>query len=226
MHRERFADFVHAFPDEGLQGPLLMDPAAYFSQRTKLMVIGQETAGWLDDCEDIDAQLDLYRKFNLGDRWQGPFWNITRKVESALGIDRCACAWTNLNRFDHDGGPPTGPVLESMATLDLLVREEVQILRPDVCLFYTNRKYDHRLTTLYPNVQFSDIDGLPSSRFVRLTHTALPAVSIRTPHPRTIRMKGWEGAFIAFIRSLLLNQDVTAHLMPPADMTARPKNGS
>jgi hypothetical protein len=204
-HLNRITDFVRPFSDDGLQGPLLMDPVAYFNQRTKLLVIGQETGGWLDAYDNIDAQLDFYRKFNLGDKWQGPFWNITRKVESALGIERCSCAWTNLNRFDHDGEPPTGAILEAMPALDFLVREEIQLLRPDVCIFYTNRKYDRRLAALYPGVQFSDIQGLPSSHFARLTHAELPAVTIRTPHPRTIRMKGWEESFIAFIQSLSTN---------------------
>jgi len=204
-HLSRIADFVQTFPDEGLQGPLLMDPTAYFSQRTKLLVVGQETAEWLDDYDDIDAQLDQYRKFNVGDKWPKPFWNITRKVESALGIERCSCAWTNLNRFDHNGKPPTGVVLEAMPALDFIVREEIQILRPDVCIFYTNRKYDHRLEALYSGVQFSDIQNLPSSHFARLTHTDLPPVTIRTPHPRSIRMNGWEHSFIAFIESLSTN---------------------
>lgn len=204
-HRDRFAEFARSFPDEGLQGPLLLDPPTYTGQRTKLLVVGQETGGWLDNYDDIDAQLKIYRDFNLGDKWMGPFWNITRKVESALGIDRCSCAWTNLNRFDHDGEPPTGAVLDAMPALDFLLREEIQILRPDVCIFYTNRKYDHRLTALYPEVQFADISGLPRGHFARLTHNELPPVTVRTPHPRTIRMKGWEEAFIAFIRSLSAN---------------------
>lgn len=201
-HHARLSEFVGLFPNEGLQGPLLMDPPLYPVQRTKLLVVGQETGGWLDDYNNIDAQLKNYREFNLGDKWMGPFWNITRKVESALGIDRCSCAWTNLNRFDHDGEPPTGAVLDAMPQLDFLLREEIQLLRPDICIFYTNRKYDHRLVALYPGIQFSDIPGLPSSHFVRLTHADLPAKTIRTPHPRTIRMKGWEESFITFIRSL------------------------
>jgi hypothetical protein len=200
-HRHRFTDFVRPFPNEGLQGPLLMDPVAYFNQPTKFLVIGQETGGWHDEYDDIDGQLDAYRKFNLGDKWQGPFWNITRKVESALGIERCSCAWTNLNRFDHDGDPPTGDVLEAMPALDFLVREEIRILHPDVSIFYTNRKYDDRLASLYPGVQFSEIAGLPSSHFAKPTHPELPALALRTPHPRTIRMKGWEESFVAFVLS-------------------------
>ena len=127
---QRFAEFVQSFPDEDLEGPLLMDPAAYFRQPTKLLVVGQETGGWACDYDDIDAQLEVYRKFNLGETWPGPFWNITRKVESILGIEKCSCAWTNLNRFDHDGEPPTGAVLDAMPALDFLLRDEIQILQP------------------------------------------------------------------------------------------------
>jgi hypothetical protein len=86
-----------------------------------------------------------------------------------------------------------------MPALDFLLREEIQILRPDMCIFYTNRKYDHRIEALYPAVEFSDIEGLPSSHFARLAHPHLPKHTIRTPHPRTIRMKGWEDAFMEFI---------------------------
>lgn len=204
-HLDRLAQFARSFSDAGLQGPLLMDPTAYFDQRTKLLVVGQETGGWPDDYNDIEAQLRGYREFNLGDNWQGPFWNITRKVETTLGVDRCSCAWSNLNRFDQDGKPPTGAVLDAMPTLDFLVREEIQILRPHVCLFYTNRKYDHRLEALYPGVQFSDVEGLPSSHFARITHPDLPKLTLRTPHPRTIRMKGWEEAFLDSLKRLFAN---------------------
>jgi len=204
-HSARISQFAQSFPTEGLQGPLLMDPVAYFRQPTKLLVVGQETGGWHDDYDDIAAQLNAYRKFNLGDNWIGPFWNVTRKVESNLGIERCSCAWTNLNRFDQDGEPPAGAVLTAMPALDFLVREEIQIIRPDICLFYTNRKYDHRIEALFPGVQFSDIDGLPSSHFARLRHTELPALTIRTPHPRTMRMKGWEEPFLTSLRNLSAN---------------------
>ena len=199
-HSNRLAEFAGMFPEEDLQGPLLLDPRAYLNQQTKLLVVGQETGGWLDDYHNVDAQLKKYREFNLGEKWRGPFWNITRKVETALGIDKCSCAWTNLNRFDHNGKPPVGAVLEAMPTLDFLLREEIQILRPEVCILYTNRKYDHRLQALYPGIEFANIPELPSSHFARLTHSALPFNTIRTPHPRTMRAQHWEESFISFVR--------------------------
>ena len=204
---EKFALFVESFQNEDLEGPLLMEPSAYFQQANKLLVVGQETNGWHCEYCDIDAQLEVYRKFNMGERyWASPFWNITRKVEAAIGIESYSCAWTNLNRFDHGGRAPEGKILEEVSKFDFLVREEIQILKPDICLFYTNHKYDYRIKVLYPGIQFQRVEGLRDGHFARLTHPDLPSLTIRTPHPRTIRTQKWEGAFITFMTSLLASE--------------------
>lgn len=199
-HHEFIFRFADKFPEAGLQGPLFMELSLYFEQKTKLLIVGQETAGWSDEYHDIDAQLEAYRKFNLGERRQGPFWNMTRKIESALGIARCSCAWTNLNRFDQNGKPPSGDILNAISSLDFLLKEEIKIIEPDICVLYTNKKYDHRLMALYPEVEFSNIPGLPNAHFNILAHAELPDKTIRTPHPKTMRIMGWEESFINFIR--------------------------
>jgi hypothetical protein len=184
-----------------------MHLSAYFQQTKKLLIVGQETYGWHCKYADVEAQLEFYLNFNMGEKhYSSPFWNITRKVESILGIERYSCAWSNLNRFDHGGGPPEGKILEEVAKLDFLVKEEIQILKPDICLFYTNWKYDHRIKALYPGVQFHDVEGLPNGHFARLFHDELPKVTLRTPHPRTIRMRKWENAFLTFMGSLSTNE--------------------
>jgi hypothetical protein len=203
-HLHKIGGFVKTFPNDGLEGPLLMQPSAYFDQSTKLFIVGQETNGWHCEYDDIDAQLAVYAKFNMGESYRSsPFWNVTRKVEAILRIAPHSCAWSNLNRFDQAGGAPHGAILQAMSGLDFLVREEIRILRPDVCLvclFYTNRKFDHRIAALYPDVAFHDLIGLPQSHFVRLTHSELPQFTFRTPHPRTIRTRKWEDAFLNFVR--------------------------
>lgn len=196
----QFVDFVNSFPNDDLQGPLLAQPTAYFNQTKKLLIVGQETFGWSCFYEDIDAQLKEYVNFNMGETYRStPFWNLTRKVESLIGIERCSCAWTNLNRFDSAGRAPTGAILEKMPVLDYLLKEEIHILAPDICLFYTNWKYDHRLESLYPGLKFQDIDGLPTGHFSQLIHKNLPNRSFRTPHPKTIRIRKWEEAFLAMV---------------------------
>ena len=203
---EQLVQFANQFPNEGLSRPLLMQPLAYFNQPTKLFIVGQETYGWNCEHASVDALLEKYTEFNMGEKYYStPFWNVTRKVESVLGIEKYSCAWSNLNRFDQDQGPPTEKILEAVSKLDFLVREEIRILKPDICLFYTNRKYDQRIETLFPGVQFHNIEVLPECHFTRLIHDALPKLTFRTPHPKTIRMQGWEEAFLKFLGSLSSN---------------------
>ena len=68
----------------GLSSPILIKaPISYFSQNVKLMIIGQQTQGWCNG--NIDDLLTCYNDFNFGESYySSPFWNVTRKIESAL----------------------------------------------------------------------------------------------------------------------------------------------
>jgi len=99
------------FPGENLEGPLLMSLESYFRQPRKLIIIGQETNGWACDYKNIDNQLATYREFNLGEKYDyTPFRNITRKLERMMSIEPYSCAWSNLNRYDHNGKAPAGDI--------------------------------------------------------------------------------------------------------------------
>jgi hypothetical protein len=89
-HIERFAQFVNTFPEEKLQlhGPLLLDPSAYFEQPIKLLVVGQETMGWHSKYDDIDAQLEGYREFNVGEFRRGPRFGTSRAMSNAFLASR------------------------------------------------------------------------------------------------------------------------------------------
>lgn len=196
-HHPQLVGVRERFPDIDLYGPLLCAPDAYLQQPVRLLVIGQETNGWACNPHDLEGQLRNYREFEVGRNWRmSPFWQLVRLVESRLGLPACTCAWTNLNRYDQDHRPPTGKVLAAVAGLDPLLREEIALLRPDVCLFFTNRKYDARLEALYPGLQQEALPGLPSPDFVRLRHPELPAFTLRSPHPKSIRLRRLEAAFL------------------------------
>lgn len=49
---------------------------------------------------------------------------------------------------------------------------------------------------LYEGLIFENINNLPEKHFARLYHPDLPEHTIRAPHPKTIRIKGWENDFI------------------------------
>lgn len=190
------------------ESPLLIWPEAYLLQQVRLFVVGQEassTCEWTMAWDEkigvkIDPLLAAYTPFRLNKSLETrPFWNVTRKLEKRLGITPHSWAWTNLNRFDQNGRAPAGDILERMKTLDFLVREEVSMLQPDILIFYTNRSRDDRLRNLYGGLQIDRIDQLPWPHFARLRHPELPALTFRTPHPKSIRIRHWEEGFIEFI---------------------------
>lgn len=57
-------------------------------------------------------------------------------MERSLNIEPYAIAWSNLNRFDIDcGSPDRTELAQDIASLDYLVKEEISILKPDICIF-------------------------------------------------------------------------------------------
>lgn len=199
-------DKLKAFYNENewlnLCGPLCVKVGEYRKQKTKLMIIGQETHGWCNSLT-LQDQLDTYEAFNFGSSYvSSPFWNVTRKLERALDITPYAIAWSNINRFDCDEGSPDGTAIEeSIKDFDFILKEEIDVLSPDVCILFTNRKYDSRLSDLFSGLVFKDVDELPVSHFAKLNHPLLPAFTIRAPHPKTIRMMSWENDFLEYIRN-------------------------
>jgi hypothetical protein len=190
--------------DENISGPLLLELKSYHLQKIKLLIIGQQTKYWATYSSNLSDLLDVYSGFNLGKGYvNSPFWNITRKIESLIGIDKYSCAWTNLNRFDYKGAEPTGAILERIKEFDYLVKEEISILKPDICLFYTHNKYDYRLKNLFNNLQFAKIENLPSDQFSKLSHSELPEYTYRTPHPNSIRLRKWESEFLNVMKEIL-----------------------
>ncbi|WP_228710017.1 hypothetical protein [Klebsiella pneumoniae] len=129
-------EYSKRYSDKNLHGPLLLNISNYSSQKIKLMVVGQETFGWNKSPSIVDQQA-TYQKFNFGSSYySSAFWNIIRKVERSLNIEPYAIAWSNLNRFDIDcGSPDRTELAQDIASLDYLVKEEISILKPDICIF-------------------------------------------------------------------------------------------
>lgn len=186
--------------DKNLHGPLLLNISNYSSQKIKLMVVGQETFGWNKSLSIVE-QRTTYQEFNFGSSYySSPFWNVIRKLERSLNIEPYAISWSNLNRFDVDcGSPDRTELAQDIASLDYLVKEEISILKPDVCIFFTNHKYDKRLRDLYQDLVFDNVHRLPKKHFSKLNHPDLPKYTLRTPHPRTIRTQRWEDDFITVV---------------------------
>lgn len=207
LYTDRQGDFIKvvtSFPDDDLAGPFLMAPSEKYNSQTKrLLVIGQETAGWDYHVQNIDKQMEHYEKFNLGiDYYSSPFWNITRKVERAIKIEEYSCAWTNISKFDHDGGRSHGKYEQAISNLDNILVEEMKILNPTMCMFFTGPSFDERIKGIFKGVQFVDIENWPNRQFCKLVHSSLPENSFRSYHPKSLRLRHLEESFINYISSI------------------------
>lgn len=181
---------------EEMEGPFLIAPNdAYWNAKLKVAFVGQETYGWTDEIE-IDAQMEAYSRFNLGeDYYSSPFWNVIRKLETALTGANYNSAWLNLNRYDEAGGKPSWENQVRLGELDFLLIEELKIVAADVVILFTGPYYDDRVNKLFGSGQ-TLVEGFSLRQLCQLQSPSLNGAIFRTYHPNYLRRSGLEPAAI------------------------------
>ena len=202
-NKEAFVSVLKSFPDDDLAGPFLMSPnEAYYRQKSKLFIIGQETNGWSYHIDDFDKQMQNYEDFNVGSAYYAsPFWNIIRKLESAIKAEPYSCAWTNISKFDLEASRPYGKYLDEISKLDIILKDEINLLKPDICHFFTGPAFDYRIELIFPGVVFENIEEWNPRQFCKLIHPDLPINSFRSYHPKSLRIRKLENRFINYFEN-------------------------
>ena len=174
------------------------------NQPMRLMIIGQQTNDWT--CSDnLDHLMKTYEDFNLGVKYySSPFWNITRKLEIAMGNVEYSCVWTNINKFDLDKNRPYGKFEREISKLDSILIGEIEILKPRVCIFFTGPSFDQRIEKIFEGVTFENVGNWKKSQLSKLSHQMLPILTYRTHHPKSLRIRYLEGDFIEVIRKTIV----------------------
>ena len=118
----------------GLSSPHLIDLSTQECQqaRTKLLIVGQQTAGWGPDWSDLERDsrgdpipylLEYYRTFALGEqqgkRKESPFWRAARQLYRNLNPDgpTGGYIWSNLIKMDQDEKCPLWPMEERISVV-------------------------------------------------------------------------------------------------------------
>ena len=206
-YQDRQADFKNIktqFPDKNMAGPILISPnEKYAGQPNPLLIVGQETKGWGYHVEDLNKQIEVYENFNVGiNYYSSPFWNVVRKIEKVLGNEPHSCAWTNISKFDLDGGRSYGEYETAIATLDNLLTTEINILKPKVCLFFTGPSFDGRIKKTFSDIEFGTVPGYLTRHLSQLKHPDLPTLTFRSYHPNYLRRRKLETDYLTFIAGL------------------------
>jgi uracil-DNA glycosylase len=105
--------------------------------------------------------------------------------------------WSNLVRFDHQRARAEADV---EATFTILLRKEIEILRPDVVLFLTGPEYDSSISKAFTGVIILTLSPRFELRQLAwLKHQELPETTFRTYHPGFLNRKPWRDAVKAEI---------------------------
>lgn len=206
----RISDFQHiqdVCKNDNIAGAFLMSPNEnYAKQPFPFFAVGQETYGWeiFSDVvteEECEGMMSAYEDFNVGEKYYAsPFWNVIRKIETALGNESSSCAWTNISKYDQNGGRPDAEHEKLFSIVDNLIIDEMKIIKPKVCLFFTSHNFDYRLENIFEDIEFVEVDDFDINTLCQLKHPNLPILTFRTYHPRYLRMSGIEESVIDFIR--------------------------
>lgn len=204
IYTGRHSDFktVKAtYPNISVEGPLLVSPNdKYNKQQIPFLVVGQETHGWASNVDDINEQMVVYEKFNVATIYRSTFWNVIRKIESILRSEPYSCAWTNISKFDINGGRAFGMHAETISTLDNIILDEIRILNPKLCMFFTGPAFDQRILKLFPGLIMEPVEGFSLRQLCRLKHINLPHMTFRSYHPNYLRRKKLENGFLEFLK--------------------------
>lgn len=187
-----FYDELDAQDVKAYVGPLLPYcwEDQYLKSKYKLVVIGQETNGWYDDYmrsdENIREAMEYTKGFDMGRGYRSFFWDYAHQFNYDLnGFDDLNFIWMNINKFGRvsEAGRPDQRVLDKEVEHYNILAEELAILKPDVCLFFTGPYYDNDIQRKLPDVSFQKFGDYELNQVAQLSSAHLPKHSYRTYHP-------------------------------------------
>lgn len=150
-------------------------------------------------CTDFRANKDSvealcwgYQEFKFGLRQpelnRSALWRAFNEVGK---WSDASVMWSNVVRMDYQGGSiwnAPQSLRDALLSQQVnLIREELTILEPHVCLFFSGPDYDDFIKTVFSNCGFLACGDAPVRELARLSHPGLPLASFRTYHPRYLR---------------------------------------
>lgn len=146
----------------------------------------------------VEALVHFYREFGFARHqpliYNSPFWRAYKQLRENLenNLDQ-SILWTNVFRMSVDGGmvmrKDMHEEIQSIySNTSGLLLDEISILNPKVVIFFTGPNYEEAIKQQFPDVDFKRFQGYELYEVARLTHQNLPKCTIRTYHPKYLRL--------------------------------------
>ena len=180
---------------KNLTNPLLLKvPDGWHQASTKIMFFGQETNDWggIFGESNLDSVLGSYADFYLsGDcfkRYGGWFWNGIARLKQRIKskYPDSAFLWNNVVKLGLHGekGCPPDSFLQVQDEWFSVIAQEVELLEPDIVLFFCGPSYDRHILKAFQDAAFSPATQRPVRQLAFVSSSKLPEKTLRTYHPQ------------------------------------------
>ncbi len=190
--------------------PLLLkhkDCNEYESSEIRVMILGQETNDWgyyEDGCfsDEIEMEkiLDMYVDFYSGYKFEkhrgffkNHFNNFLKLLKEKYPEKKTSCFWNNVIKVGkaNDKNTPPEYILKLEQEHFSVLKKEIEIIKPNVILFYSGYSYDKYILHHFPELITEDIKGFTS---IELQTFKIENVdfAFRTAHPQSLHFNGKE----------------------------------
>jgi len=199
--------------------PLLLcvDEEKFKESAIKVMFFGQETNGWIENenCyyNGIDSGLkflmDGYYDFLYNGRcWKhgGQFWNgiklFQKMMTEKFQNKSIHYIWNNIikiGRAEGIGRPPMN-IYEIERNHFSVILDEINILKPDIIVFFKGLYYDKFITDNFGKVEFSALAPFSNRHLSKINFHNIKT-TVRTYHPNYLWRNDIGKYFSAIINS-------------------------
>ena len=100
--------------------------------------------------------------------------------------------WNNVLKIGkQESGTPQNGLIDYTKTYFDVIPKEIEILKPDVLLFFTGPKYDEHINKFVGDFTITSVDGFNTNELCILNFTNLPnRIALRTYHPQFLQRLG------------------------------------
>lgn len=196
--------------------PLLIsleDYDEYESADIRLMIFGQETNNWFGYFNpDMMEVMGFYESYFLSGDWmldkKRVFWRGLKPyldgIRERFPEKTFSFIWNNLTKVGKiSKGSSPKYIKDVELTYFPVIKKEVEILRPNIILFFTGFSRDGDIKNIFSTAKFESISGFSIEELASIGSIAGPNV-FRTYHPFAINSFG--KSYVSRLQKTIIDQ--------------------
>ena len=107
--------------------------------------------------------------------------------------------WNNIIKAGKQGkGRPHNEILEIERKYFNVIKKEIEIINPNIIIFFTGPYYDDVLKKVFPEIKISKIDNFPERRLAKISVSS-NCIAYRTYHPNFL----WRNNIDRYINTII-----------------------